>query len=122
LTLGLLQQLCFSDVFGPINCHASFTHPLPRCHAAAAQELLAFVETHCGRLDVINLVTCLYRLARVYTSLQHSDLVCSAWKTELLASPAFSLLMRESRCVHGRQAGGCDCLHCWGLHCLARGH
>ena len=63
------------------------------CRQAAtrAQELLDFVAAYHMLLDPINLVTCLYRLAKMSFS-QRSR---SAYLAELQRHPTFQLLLRE---------------------------
>ena len=49
-------------------------------------------------LDAINLVTCVYRLAKLFCNLRRADKK-AAWRAELCHSPTFQLLLRESNCV-----------------------
>ena len=49
-------------------------------------------------LDPINLVTCIYRLARMYSGIRSHDLR-AIWKAELMANNTFQLLLR--RCYVG---------------------
>lgn len=57
------------------------------------EELLTFVASCHLLLDPINLVTCVYRLARLYTGIRHPE-QRQAWKNELNESPAFQVLLR----------------------------
>jgi hypothetical protein len=67
------------------------------------QELLEFVASYHMLLDTINLVTCLYRLAKM----SFSHRIRSVYLAELQRSPTFQLLLREwSGSRRGRAAGG----------------
>ncbi|GFR47217.1 hypothetical protein Agub_g8900 [Astrephomene gubernaculifera] len=57
------------------------------------EELLAFVGQCYIILDPINLVTCVYRLARMYTGIRHPE-ARQAWKTELNDASSFQVLLR----------------------------
>ncbi len=57
------------------------------------EDLLAFVSQTYLVLDAINLTTCVYRLARLYTGIRHPE-ARQAWKEELAEAPAFQLLLR----------------------------
>ncbi|EFJ43826.1 hypothetical protein VOLCADRAFT_118954 [Volvox carteri f. nagariensis] len=57
------------------------------------EELLAFVGQCYIILDPINLVTCVYRLARMYTGIRHPE-ARQAWKAELNESSSFQVLLR----------------------------
>eukprot|EP00198_Chlamydomonas_reinhardtii_P013529 XP_001702866.1 predicted protein [Chlamydomonas reinhardtii] len=57
------------------------------------EELLAFVGQCYIILDPINLVTCVYRLARMFTGIRHPE-SRQAWKTELSEAPSFQVLLR----------------------------
>lgn len=58
------------------------------------QELLNFTSTCHSALDPINLVTSIYRLARMYSDLRHPE-VRATWRAELSASPTFAHLLRK---------------------------
>ncbi|GLC73306.1 hypothetical protein PLESTF_001358700 [Pleodorina starrii] len=57
------------------------------------EELLAFVGQCYIILDPINLVTCVYRLARMFTGIRHPE-ARQAWKSELSESSSFQVLLR----------------------------
>ncbi|KAG2450561.1 hypothetical protein HYH02_005062 [Chlamydomonas schloesseri] len=57
------------------------------------EELLVFVGQCYIILDPINLVTCVYRLARMFTGIRHPE-SRQAWKTELAEAPSFQVLLR----------------------------
>ncbi|GIL44487.1 hypothetical protein Vafri_1938 [Volvox africanus] len=57
------------------------------------EELLAYVGQCYIILDPINLVTCVYRLARMYTGIRHPE-ARQSWKTELSDSSSFQILLR----------------------------
>ncbi|PNH12308.1 hypothetical protein TSOC_000797 [Tetrabaena socialis] len=61
--------------------------------ASRASELLGFAGQCSIILDPINLVTCVYRLARLYTGIRHPE-ARQAWKAELNESPSFQVLLR----------------------------
>ncbi|KAF5831979.1 hypothetical protein DUNSADRAFT_12319 [Dunaliella salina] len=73
---------------------ASWQPRLLRCITAigSKEELLAFVHQYGLCLDVINKATCVYRLARMFCSIPNAG-HRAQWHQELLASPAFHLLL-----------------------------
>jgi hypothetical protein len=62
------------------------------------QDLLEFVSHYHCLLDLINLVTCLYRLAKMSKEASRAR---SSYLSELQKHPTFQLLLREWRmCQH----------------------
>eukprot|EP00983_Pelagomonas_calceolata_P099258 1158438-Pelagomonas_calceolata.AAC.4 len=61
------------------------------------EELLAFVHQYGLCLDAINMATCIYRLARMFCSIPAAG-QRAQWHQELLASPAFYLLLGRCSC------------------------
>jgi hypothetical protein len=59
---------------------------------ACSQDLLEFVSHYHCLLDLINLVTCLYRLAKMSKEASRAR---SSYLTELQKHPTFQLLLRE---------------------------
>ena len=52
--------------------------------------------SHClPRLDVINQVTCLYRLAKMYNNLPSGHGAKQQWRADLCVQPAFLQLIGE---------------------------
>ena len=58
------------------------------------EELLALVSTCHGLLDPINLVTCVYRLARMYAAIRNPA-IRGRWSTELKGDAIFVQLIGE---------------------------
>jgi len=58
------------------------------------EELLAYVLQYHSHLDSINLVTCVYRLARMFSFIRSPE-SRSMWRQELITSPAFHLLLGD---------------------------
>ena len=58
------------------------------------EELLALVSICHGLLDPINLVTCVYRLARMYAAIRNPS-VRGRWSTELKGDAVFVQLIGE---------------------------
>ncbi|KAL6765749.1 hypothetical protein V8C86DRAFT_1782152, partial [Haematococcus lacustris] len=80
------------------------------------EELLSFVATLHAVLDPINLVTCVYRLAHMFSSNRSAD-ARAAWKAELMADTTFQLLLgtvhsqlltAHSQLLAGQQIKGLD--------------
>lgn len=61
-------------------------------HLPCSQDLLEFVSHYHCLLDLINLVTCLYRLAKMSKEASRAR---SSYLTELQKQPTFQLLLRE---------------------------
>lgn len=66
--------------------------PYPHPHNTLKQELLEFVSHYHCLLDLINLVTCLYRLAKMSKEASRAR---SSYLTELQRHPTFQLLLRK---------------------------
>lgn len=64
---------------------------VPLCRLVL-QDLLEFVSHYHCLLDLINLVTCLYRLAKMSKEASRAR---SSYLTELQKHPTFQLLLRE---------------------------
>jgi hypothetical protein len=75
---------------------------------AVLQELLEFVAHYHCLLDLINLVTCLYRLAKMSKEASRGR---SGYLAELQRHPTFQLLLRE--CLCWSMASGCRAVMLW---------
>ena len=60
------------------------------------EELLSLVAACHGLLDPINLVTCVYRLARMYAGIRNPS-ARNRWGAELRNDKAFLMLIGEAR-------------------------
>jgi len=74
--------------------HARTAPDLPHANHHLPQELLSYVEQCHHLLDPINLVTCVYRLARLFSSLRAPE-GRHTWRAELMVDGAFLLLLGE---------------------------
>jgi len=73
---------------------AQLPWPSAELHTLCAQELLEFVAHYHMLLDPINLVTCLYRLAKMSKEASRGR---GGYLAELQRNPTFQLLLRKSQ-------------------------
>lgn len=92
-TFALRKQRCEQGTLSPRRQHqnSSNVSAVP-CFPSPAQDLLEFVSHYHCLLDLINLVTCLYRLAKMSKEASRAR---SSYLTELQKHPTFQLLLRK---------------------------